>query len=158
TVGTPNKSATFPSTGTNTPPALTDRPRVTPDASPTRFGRYCCPKTTSELYGTKIKNPAKMIMIADNIRDSVIVSTKSTGTRETKLNPITLIYPRRSAILPPNKVPTDVATKKRLKSIFPDSLDCKITVIQKSGIKVFKLIKTIDLIINTTLKIEKGFH
>ena len=32
------------------PPTLTARPSVMPEARPTRFGRYCCPRTTIGLY------------------------------------------------------------------------------------------------------------
>ena len=37
------------------PPTLTASPSVTPEATPTRCGRYSCPSTTSTLVGMKMK-------------------------------------------------------------------------------------------------------
>src|SRR5699024_147272 len=58
----------------------------------------------------------------------------------------------------PKSVPAAVDIRNILKSIVPDSLDWRIIVIQNSGIKVFKLIKTMERVISTTLKSENGFH
>ena len=85
TVDTPYISAILPKTGAKTQPALTDKPRVTPDARPTLFGRYCCPSTTSELYGIKIKNPAAIIISAESANDSVTERMNRTGTTPIKL-------------------------------------------------------------------------
>ena len=47
----PHRSATQPRSGAARPPAVTARPSVTPEAVPTRFGRYSCPMTTRTLNG-----------------------------------------------------------------------------------------------------------
>ena len=51
----PAPAASRPRSGAHMPPTLTASPSVTPEAIPTRRGRYSCPSTTSTLVGMKMK-------------------------------------------------------------------------------------------------------